>query len=61
MLYLRLASDQIAVKKKRLGMGALNVAQTLEHLALLSLGLVAHSIHHTQSALGVSLPAPHHP
>ena len=40
--------------------GALPMARTLEHLALLSLGLVAHSIHHAQFALGVSLLAPHH-
>ena len=40
--------------------GALPIARTLEHLALLSLGLVAHSIHHTQFALGVSLPMAHH-
>jgi predicted dinucleotide-binding enzyme/ketosteroid isomerase-like protein len=35
--------------------GRLPMAQTLEHLALLSLGLVAHSVKNTKFALGVSL------
>lgn len=35
--------------------GLLFMAQPLEHLALLSLGLVAHSIRHTRFSLGVSL------
>jgi hypothetical protein len=32
------------------------VARTLEHFALLSLGLVAHAIKHTRFSLGVNLP-----
>lgn len=36
--------------------GALPMARTLEHLALLSLGLVAHALHHTNFSIGVSLP-----
>jgi 8-hydroxy-5-deazaflavin:NADPH oxidoreductase len=35
--------------------GRLPMARTLEHLALLSLGLVAHSVNHTNFSLGVSL------
>jgi predicted dinucleotide-binding enzyme len=35
--------------------GPLPTARTLENLALLSLGLVAHSVHHTNFSLGVSL------
>src|SRR3984893_1384516 len=35
--------------------GQLPMARTLEHLALLSLGLVAHSVKNTNFALGVSL------
>jgi 8-hydroxy-5-deazaflavin:NADPH oxidoreductase len=35
--------------------GQLPMARTLEHLALLSLGLVAHSVNHTNFSLGVSL------
>ena len=34
--------------------GQLPMARTLEHLALLSLGLVAHSVNHTNFSLGVS-------
>ncbi|PZM10459.1 NADPH-dependent F420 reductase [Rhizobium tubonense] len=33
------------------------MARTLEHMCLLSLGLVAHSIKHTNFAIGVSLPS----
>ena len=36
--------------------GPLPMARTLEHLALLSLGLVAHAIRHTRFSLGVSFP-----
>jgi predicted dinucleotide-binding enzyme len=36
--------------------GPLPMARTLEHLCLLSLGLMAHSIKHTRFSLGVSLP-----
>lgn len=36
--------------------GALPMARTLEHFALLSLGLVAHAIRHTRFSLGVRLP-----
>jgi 8-hydroxy-5-deazaflavin:NADPH oxidoreductase len=35
--------------------GQLFMARTLEHFALLSLGLVAHSVKHTNFSLGVSL------
>ena len=35
--------------------GLLPMARTLEHLALLSLGLLAHSVKHTHFSLGVSL------
>ena len=35
--------------------GQLPMARTLEHLALLSLGLVAHSVKNTNFSLGVSL------
>ncbi|RYG68525.1 NADP oxidoreductase [bacterium] len=35
--------------------GPLSMAWTLEHLALLSLGLVSHSIHHTNFSFGVSV------
>ncbi len=35
--------------------GQLPMAQTLENLALLSLGLVAHSVKHTKFSLGVSV------
>jgi 8-hydroxy-5-deazaflavin:NADPH oxidoreductase len=35
--------------------GQLPMARALEHLALLSLGLVAHSVNHTNFSLGVSL------
>ena len=36
--------------------GPLPMARTLEHFALLSLGLVAHAIKHTRFSLGVRLP-----
>jgi predicted dinucleotide-binding enzyme len=36
--------------------GPLSMARTLEHFALLSLGLVAHAIKHTRFSLGVNLP-----
>ncbi|MGH7170128.1 MAG: NADPH-dependent F420 reductase [Gemmataceae bacterium] len=36
--------------------GQLPMARTLEHLALLSLGLVAYSVKHTNFSMGVSLP-----
>lgn len=36
--------------------GALPMAQTLEHMCLLSLGLMAHALQHTNFAIGVSLP-----
>ena len=35
--------------------GRLSMARTLEHVALLSLGLVAHSVKHTNFFLGVSI------
>jgi len=41
--------------------GQLPVARTLEHLALLSLGLVAHSVKNTNLSLGVSLLGPARP
>jgi predicted dinucleotide-binding enzyme len=36
--------------------GPLAMAQTLEHACLLSLGLIAHSVKHTNFAIGVSFP-----
>lgn len=36
--------------------GPLRMARTLEHAAMLTLGLLAHAIHHTNFSLGVSLP-----
>ncbi len=36
--------------------GLLPMARTLEHVCLLSLGLLAHSIKHTNFSIGVSLP-----
>jgi predicted dinucleotide-binding enzyme len=36
--------------------GPLPMARTLEHVCLLSLGLLAHSIKHTNFSIGVSLP-----
>nr|WP_281033434.1 NAD(P)-binding domain-containing protein [Neorhizobium lilium] len=36
--------------------GPLAMARTLEHACLLSLGLIAHSIRHTNFAIGVNLP-----
>lgn len=38
-----------------LDVGPLTMARTLEHVCLLSLGLMAHSIKHTDFAIGVSL------
>jgi 8-hydroxy-5-deazaflavin:NADPH oxidoreductase len=35
--------------------GPLPMARTLEHFALLSLGLMTHTLKHTNFALGVSL------
>jgi 8-hydroxy-5-deazaflavin:NADPH oxidoreductase len=35
--------------------GQLPMARTLENVALLSLGLVAHSVKHTNFSIGVSL------
>ncbi|QWT21308.1 NAD(P)-binding domain-containing protein [Bacillus sp. NP157] len=40
-----------------LDVGALSMARTLEHLSLLSLGIVRHATRHTQFAIGVSLKA----
>lgn len=37
--------------------GNLPMAKTLEHMCLLSLGLMAHSVKHTRFAISVSLPA----
>ncbi|SOB87116.1 hypothetical protein SAMN06297144_2237 [Sphingomonas guangdongensis] len=39
-----------------LDVGALPMARTLEHLCLLSLGLIANATRHTDFAIGVSLP-----
>ena len=38
-----------------LDVGKLPMARTLEHVCLLSLGLITHAIHHASFALGVSL------
>lgn len=35
--------------------GNLPMARTLEHLCLLSLGLMAHAVKHTRFAIGVSV------
>jgi len=43
-----------------LDVGLLPMAQTLEHVCLLSLGLLAHSIKHTNFSIGVSLPGTAH-
>jgi 8-hydroxy-5-deazaflavin:NADPH oxidoreductase len=56
------AKARVAAFIESLGMrpmdtGTLPMARTLEHLALLSLGLVRHSVKHTKFALGVSLLA----
>jgi predicted dinucleotide-binding enzyme len=40
-----------------LDVGSLPMARTLEHVCLLSLGLITHSVKHTNFAIGVSLPA----
>jgi 8-hydroxy-5-deazaflavin:NADPH oxidoreductase len=40
--------------------GQLLMARTLENVALLSLGLVAHSVKHTNFSIGVSLLGSHH-
>jgi len=37
------------------------MARTLEHVCLLSLGLLAHAIKHTNFSIGVSLPGRAHP
>lgn len=42
---------------RAMDVGDLSMARALEHLCLLSLGLMAHSIKHTKFAIGVSLPA----
>lgn len=42
---------------RAMDVGDLSMARALEHLCLLSLGLMAHSIKHTNFAIGVSLPA----
>lgn len=39
-----------------LDVGSLPMARTLEHVCLLSLGLMTHSVKHTNFAIGVSLP-----
>jgi len=36
--------------------GLLPMARTLEHVCLLSLGLLGHAIKHTNFSIGVSLP-----
>lgn len=41
---------------RSLDTGPLLMARTLEHMCLLSLGLMTHSIKHTDFAIGVSLP-----
>lgn len=42
---------------RSLDVGQLAMARTLEHMCLLSLGLIARSIKHTNFAIGVSLPS----
>lgn len=42
---------------RAMDIGDLSMARTLEHMCLLSLGLMAHSIKHANFAIGVSLPA----
>lgn len=41
--------------------GQLRMARTLEHAALLTLGLVDHTVKHTNFSLGVTLPGPARP
>ncbi|EJL88721.1 putative dinucleotide-binding enzyme [Herbaspirillum sp. CF444] len=60
------AKARVAVFIESLGLrpldiGLLPMAQTLEHVCLLSLGLLAHSIKHTNFSIGVSLPGTAHP
>ncbi|WP_410014604.1 NADPH-dependent F420 reductase [Sodalis sp. C49] len=55
------AKGHIAVFIESLGLrpmdiGLLPMARTLEHVCLLSLGLLAHAIKHTHFSIGVSLP-----
>jgi predicted dinucleotide-binding enzyme len=45
-----------SVGLRPLDVGALPMARTLEHLCLLSLGLIANAVGHTDFAIGVSLP-----
>lgn len=40
---------------RRMDVGPLLMARTLEHACLLSLGLIAHSVNHTHFSIGVSL------
>lgn len=55
------AKGRVAVFIESLGLrpmdiGLLPMARTLEHVCLLSLGLLTHSIKHTNFSIGVSLP-----
>jgi predicted dinucleotide-binding enzyme len=42
---------------RAIDIGNLKIARTLEHMCLLSLGLMTHGVRHTNFAIGVSLPA----
>ncbi len=45
-----------SLELRAMDVGPLSMARTLEHFALLSLGLVAHAFQHTRFSLGVRLP-----
>lgn len=45
-----------SLKMRAMDIGSLSMARALEHVCLLSLGLMNHSINNTHFAIGVSLP-----
>lgn len=53
----RVSEFIVSLGLRPLDVGALPMAQTLEHVCLLSLGLMANALKHTDFAIGVSLPA----
>lgn len=52
----RVAAFTESLGLRTMDVGLLPMARTLEHLCLLSLGLLTHAIHHTNFTIGVSLP-----
>ena len=52
----RVAAFVASLGLRPLDTGLLPMARTLEHLCLLSLGLLAHAVKHTNFSIGVSLP-----